>query len=73
MTKIDHIAIWTKDIEKLKAFYQKYFKCTSNKKYINKQKTSKHHNEITLEVNGKALTFNRPVIHRYSEPDKGER
>ena len=38
MIKIDHIAIWTKDIEKLKKFYQKYFKCKSNKKYINKQK-----------------------------------
>lgn len=38
MIKIDHIAIWSKDIEKLKKFYQKYFYCKSNKKYINKQK-----------------------------------
>lgn len=38
MTKIDHIAIWSKDIERLKIFYQKYFNCISNKKYTNKQK-----------------------------------
>ncbi len=29
--------------------------------------------EITLAVNGQELTFHRPVIHRYSEPDQGER
>lgn len=27
---------------------------------------------IALEINGVALEFDRPVIHRYSEPDKGE-
>ena len=55
MAKIDHIAIWTKDIENLKKFYQKYFKCTSNKKYINKQKKFesyflKFSNKIKLEI-----------------------
>lgn len=55
MVKIDHIAIWTKDIENLKRFYQKYFKCTSNKKYINKQKKFKSYfllfsNKVRLEL-----------------------
>ncbi len=35
---IDHVAIWTKDLEKIKAFYQKYFNFKSNNKYINKDK-----------------------------------
>lgn len=33
--RIEHIAIWTKDIEKLKSFYTEYFGTTSNNKYVN--------------------------------------
>jgi lactoylglutathione lyase len=33
--KIEHIAIWVKDIEKTREFYQKYFGAVSNKKYHN--------------------------------------
>ncbi len=33
--KIDHVAIWSKDIETLKAFYVKYFNAQANAKYIN--------------------------------------
>lgn len=36
--KIHHIAIWAKDIEKMKAFYIRYFNCTSGNKYINHAK-----------------------------------
>lgn len=34
--KIEHLAIWTDNIEKLKAFYETYFEARSNQKYINK-------------------------------------
>jgi lactoylglutathione lyase len=33
--KIEHIAIWTRDIERLRAFYQKYFHATAGEKYVN--------------------------------------
>lgn len=33
--KIEHIAVWVKDIEKTRTFYQKYFGAVSNEKYIN--------------------------------------
>jgi lactoylglutathione lyase len=33
--KIDHIAIWVTDLEKMRAFYLKYFSCTSNSGYTN--------------------------------------
>ena len=33
--RIEHIAIWTKDIERLKAFYERYFEAQANRKYIN--------------------------------------
>lgn len=32
---IEHIALWTHDIERLKAFYEKYFQATAGRKYIN--------------------------------------
>jgi len=35
---IHHIAIWVQDIEKIKAFYTKYFNCVSGEKYINQIK-----------------------------------
>ncbi|KXX70572.1 VOC family protein [Flammeovirga sp. SJP92] len=36
--KIEHIAIWTKDLERLRAFYMRYFGMASNEKYINPKK-----------------------------------
>jgi lactoylglutathione lyase len=35
---IDHIAIWTTDIERLKSFYETYFDAKSGKKYVNETK-----------------------------------
>lgn len=36
--RIEHIAIWSRDIDKLKDFYVKYFGMTSNERYINSKK-----------------------------------
>ena len=36
--KIEHIAIWSNNIERLKKFYEKYFHAVSSKKYINEAK-----------------------------------
>ena len=36
--KIEHIAIWTKDLEKMKEFYLQYFDLSSNEKYHNSKK-----------------------------------
>lgn len=33
--KIEHIALWTKDLEKLKSFYEKYFNAKAGKNYTN--------------------------------------
>lgn len=35
---IDHVAIWTPQLEKLKEYYIKYFNGKSNEKYTNKEK-----------------------------------
>jgi lactoylglutathione lyase len=34
---IDHVAIWTPQLEKLKNFYVKYFNGRANEKYLNKE------------------------------------
>lgn len=36
--KIEHIAVWVRDLEVMKNFYQSYFKMTCNEKYINEKK-----------------------------------
>ena len=36
--KIEHIAIWTHDLEKLKSFYERYFNAKAGEKYTNPQK-----------------------------------
>lgn len=36
--KIEHLATWVRDLEKMKAFYEKYFQTTSNEKYFNSKK-----------------------------------
>lgn len=35
---IEHVAIWSQDIERLKAFYERYFSARSNEKYHNAKK-----------------------------------
>tara|TARA_B110001452_G_scaffold146807_1_gene122095 strand:- start:1308 stop:1469 length:162 start_codon:yes stop_codon:yes gene_type:complete len=39
---IEHLAIWTKDIEKMKAFYLEFFEVNANEKYFNPIKNSAH-------------------------------
>ncbi|MBS4197914.1 VOC family protein [Lederbergia citri] len=36
--KIEHVAIWVKDLEAMKSFYVKYFNAKANAKYHNKDK-----------------------------------
>jgi lactoylglutathione lyase len=36
--RIEHLAIWSKDIEHLKRFYVRYFDCTAGELYFNPKK-----------------------------------
>ncbi len=33
--RIEHVAVWTRDLERLKAFYERYFAARAGGKYIN--------------------------------------
>jgi lactoylglutathione lyase len=35
---IEHIAIWVLDLESMRAFYETYFNCVANDKYVNTNK-----------------------------------
>ncbi len=36
--KIEHLAIWVKELEKMKAFYERFFGGTAGEKYVNVKK-----------------------------------
>ena len=36
--KIEHVALWCRDLEALRGFYVKYFGARSNQKYVNQEK-----------------------------------
>jgi len=36
--KIEHLAIWTRELERLRAFYETYFQAHAGEKYVNQQK-----------------------------------
>lgn len=59
--KIDHIAIWTEDIEKMKAFYQKYFKVTSTELYHN-PKTKFNSYFLSFESGSKLELTNKKFL-----------
>ncbi|WP_460979981.1 VOC family protein [Spirosoma knui] len=35
---IEHLAIWVRDLERMRTFYETYFGATANNKYVNAQK-----------------------------------
>lgn len=36
--RIEHVAMWVRDLEVMRSFYQTYFNATSNEKYVNSSK-----------------------------------
>lgn len=58
---IDHLAIWTKDLERSKTFYEKYFGATSNLLYINQKKKFKSY-FLSFETGTRLELMQRPDI-----------
>lgn len=59
--KIEHIAIWTKDIERLKKFYVDYFGGTAGEKYTNTKKQFQSY-FIKYESGARLEIMQRPNI-----------
>jgi lactoylglutathione lyase len=62
---IDHIAIWTRNLENEKDFFLKYFECTVNEKYFNPRNQFSSY-FITFEGGGRIELMNRPDIKNES-------
>ncbi|GEL08088.1 VOC family protein [Salisediminibacterium halotolerans] len=64
--KIEHVAIWTKDIENMRAFYENYFAAKSGNKYRNSKKNFESyfltfHDGARLELMANPDVKKRPV------------
>ena len=59
--RIEHVAIWTRDIEKLKMFYTRYFNGTAGEKYINSKKCFESY-FITFDSGARLELMQMPTI-----------
>lgn len=68
--RIDHIAIWVHDLEKMKDFYSKYFELSVSEKYINKKKGfSSYFLKFGIGV-ARIELMQRNDINKYPEHDR---
>lgn len=65
---IEHLAIWTQDLEKMKGFYETYFGVTSNTLYVNQKKQFKSY-FLTFDSGARLELMQRPDIETIPEPD----
>lgn len=64
--KIEHIAIWVKDLEKMRGFYLKFFNVSSNDKYYNpKKKFSSYF--LSFENSARIELMHKPDISELIE------
>lgn len=61
--KIEHIAIWTSDLEKMKKFYLRFFKLKSNIKYYNPQKKFSSY-FLSFETGARIELMHKPDIEK---------
>lgn len=59
--KIEHIAIWVLDLEKMKQFYLTFFDLTSNEKYYNQKKKFSSY-FLSFENGARIELMHRPDI-----------
>ncbi|MCL2633559.1 MAG: VOC family protein [Oscillospiraceae bacterium] len=59
--KINHIAVYVKDLEQSRAFYEKYFGATANNQYHN-PKTGLRTYFLTFECGGRLEIMSKPEL-----------
>jgi len=64
--KIEHIAIWTKDLEQMKEFYLEFFDLASNKKYYNPTKKFSSY-FLSFEDGARIELMHRPDVAEFIE------
>jgi len=69
MMKLDHVAIWTVDLELMRTFYEKYFGAQSNLKYENERKSFTSY-FLTFPGGGRLELMHRPDIQRITDSQR---
>ncbi len=64
--KLDHIALWVNDLEKMKDFFINYFQVSSNEKYSNPKKEFTSY-FLSFPKGGRIEIMHRPDIFEYQE------
>ena len=64
--KIEHIAIWTSDLEKMKDFYLHFFELESNEKYYNPKKEFSSY-FLSFEKGARIELMHRPDISEFMD------
>jgi lactoylglutathione lyase len=68
--RIEHIAVWTKNLERLRTFYETYFQAEASEKYVNPGKQFESY-FLTLPSGGARLELmQRPILREL--PADGE-
>lgn len=64
--KIEHVSLWTKDLEQIKRFYETYFGAISNNLYTNSKKQFQSY-FLTFESGARLEIMQRPDVHPVSK------
>ena len=64
--KIEHIAIWTSDLEKMRDFYLRFFELESNEKYYNPKKEFSSY-FLSFEKGARIELMHRPDISEFMD------
>ena len=59
--RIEHVAIWVKDLERMKAFYLQFFDLSSNEKYYNAKKQFSSY-FLSFETGARIELMHRPDL-----------
>ena len=67
--KIEHVAIWVNDLEKMREFYETYFHCKSHSKYHNKVKMVESY-FLTFESGARLEIMRKKGIDQHGSSDQ---
>ena len=64
--KIEHLALWVEDLEKMRTFYITYFQFTSGDKYTNPAKNCSSYFLFFSSEKTRLELMHRPDVHAYT-------
>lgn len=63
MPSIEHAALWTPDLERARAFYERYFDATAGEKYVNAEKNFSSY-FLTFEFGARLELMHTPALSK---------